>query len=64
MTNRSKKNLKRKKKALEHKQFIAGLSKKYDQAYIQKQKLLPGSIYLNWILNGDKESKDAGVERD
>lgn len=62
MSKRSDKNLKRKKKVEKHREFLQSLGDKYEKPYIQRQRLLPGSIYLNWVLNGDKEEKDGNME--
>lgn len=53
MNKRTKKNLKRKKKVQEHREFLHSLSNKYERPYIQRQRLLPGSIYLDRVLNGE-----------
>lgn len=58
MSKRNSKNLKRKKKVQEHKEFLHSLSDKYEKPYIQRQRLLPGSLYLNWYLNERNEEKD------
>ena len=42
----------------EHKEFLHSLSDKYEKPYIQRQRLLPGSLYLNWYLNERNEKKD------
>lgn len=53
MNKRSKKNLKRKKKVQEHREFLYSLKDKYERPHIQRQRLLGGSIYLDRILNGE-----------
>ena len=53
MNKRAKKNLKRKKKVQEHREFLHSLSNKYERPHIQRQRLLPGSIYLDRVLNGE-----------
>ena len=57
MNKRSKKNLKRKKKVQEHREFLHSLKDKYERPYIQRQRLLPGSIYLDRVLNGEPEDE-------
>lgn len=42
----------------EHKKFLHELNNKYENPMIQKQRLFPGSIYLNWYLNERNENKD------
>ena len=57
MNKRAKKNLKRKKKVEEHREFLHSLSSKYERPYIQRQRLLPGSIYLDRVLNGEPKDE-------
>lgn len=57
MNKRAKKNLKRKKKVQDHREFLHSLSNKYERPYIQRQRLLPGSIYLDRVLNGEPKDE-------
>ena len=61
---RNKKNVSRKRKAEDHKAFLLGLKDKYEQPVIQKQRLLPGSLYLNWYLNERGKEEDGNVSSD
>ena len=53
MSKKNNKDAKRKKKVQEHREFLHSLSNKYEKPYIQRQRLLPGSIYLDRVLNGE-----------